>query len=195
MPESSGESKPREFWSVIVWNYELEKIQVWNITQGSIKKTIMDLAKDTDWGAPCQYDLKITRSGQQLKTNYAVTPTPKKPLSQTIRKAFDDTPIWLPALYTGDDPFAQWGKITPMLNIEPVFNNGNETISEAQYQEIVDMIGDDKDYLRKVTDGIKKNFSVDLNNLPFSHYDKVLNQVKLHVEERLRKEMDDDLPF
>jgi hypothetical protein len=197
-PDNQGEVKPREFWAMIVWNYQEEKVQILFIHQGSIKKAIRDLAMDPDWGAPYKYDIKITRTGQQLKTNYSVTPSPKSEIEQYIKDAFESLPIYLPALYPCDDPFAEWGERTAPLWIE--LTDAPKRITEAQYQEIVSLIGDDVDYFKKVTDGVKNTYSIGgLRQLPVSEYEKVLRQVKLYVKERLQKEMDNsldqDLPF
>jgi len=193
MPESVGENRPREFWAMIAWNYDQEKIQIFHITQGSIKKSIRDLAEDSGWGSPHQYDLRIVRSGHQLKTNYSVTPQPKTPVADEIKQAFDAMPCYLPALFKGEDPFAPHESVTPPLWLECQDNS----ITPTQYRQIVDLIGDDMPYLEKVTQGVKKTFGVDLERLPIEHFDKVLMQVKQHNAERLKKEMggEDDLPF
>lgn len=194
-PEAIGDTKVREFWSLVAWNYEQSRIQIYHITQGSIKKAIRDLSQDPDWGSPGDYDLKITKTGQQLKTNYAVTPVPKSPVKPEIKQAYADYPCWLPALFEGEDPFVD-GRSTPA--IWEVKQDVSKTITEAQYKEIMDYIGDDRGYMSKVVNGLKKSFGVDLKTLPVSLYEKLLKQVKLHSEERARQEMmqtSDDLPF
>ena len=62
------------------------------------------------------YDLKITRSGEELNTTYAVVPAPHSPIPKEAKQAFDSTPINLEALFEGKDPFenaAAFDEFTP----------------------------------------------------------------------------------
>ena len=194
-PEPSGDQKVKEFWSLIVWSYEHKKIQVIHLHQESIKKGVRDLIEDVAWGSPCDYDIRITRTGHELKTKYVVAPTPKSPVQDHIKQAFYATPCLLDVLFTGDDPFGPWTRTTiPLWDLAVV--NTSKSITEAQYHEILSYIGDDKAYLQKVSAGVKSLFKVDLiSQLPVEHFEKVLGQVKLYAQERLKKEMDSELPF
>jgi hypothetical protein len=88
-----------------VWNYSEEKVQILEITQKGIQKSIRALSKDEDWGSPLGYDLVVTRSGQKLETEYQVTPKPAKKLDAAIDTAYKDMNIRLEALFDGEDPF------------------------------------------------------------------------------------------
>lgn len=110
--KSNPKAKVKHFWLVIVWNYTAEKLQIAEITQAQIRKPIEDLSRDEDWGAPYFYDIKITREGEGLDTEYSVTPAKPTPLSPHIKEAFDKQPIWLEALLEAGDPFAQHDKRT-----------------------------------------------------------------------------------
>jgi hypothetical protein len=107
-PERSIDpEKPiRHFWAFIVWNYATSKIQVMEMTQATIRHRIESLSKDKDWGAPYHYDLKVTRTGQQVKTVYEVNPSPHKPVDPKIKEAFHALPIDLDELFRNGDPFA-----------------------------------------------------------------------------------------
>ncbi|MDE2031399.1 MAG: hypothetical protein KGI58_04040 [Patescibacteria group bacterium] len=96
----------RHFWAMSVWNYKEEKIQILEITQKSIQKSIKALAKDEDWGSPLNYDLVVTKSGEKLETEYQVQPKPAKKLDAAILQLFKDMAVNLNALYEGGDPFA-----------------------------------------------------------------------------------------
>lgn len=100
-----GDKPIRHFWAFIVWNYNDQAIQIMEVTQATIQKSIQDLSRDDDWGAPYNYDLKILRKGQDLKTEYSVTPIPKKQVSEEIKKAALEKPCLLEALYDGSDPW------------------------------------------------------------------------------------------
>lgn len=102
----------KHFWSIVIWNYNEERIQIFHVTQGSIRKAIEDLAKDSDWGAPYFYDIKITREGEGLKTKYTVNPLPHKPVDKAVESAFYENKCNLEALFDGQDPFGLWPEYT-----------------------------------------------------------------------------------
>lgn len=104
---------PRHFWAFIVWNYNEEAIQILQVTQAGIRKGLEALCKDSDWGEPYHYDIKIIKEGEEMKTKYMVNPLPHKPISSHIIEAFNEKPIKLEALFDGDDPFAVWTRTTP----------------------------------------------------------------------------------
>lgn len=113
-PETSFDpEKPvKHFWAFIVYNYTDKNIQILEITQKSIQSAITSLYLNEDWGDPKQYDIKINRSWKDLKTEYVVTPSPVKPLSQDIVKEFESKTINLEALFEGKDPFDSANKKT-----------------------------------------------------------------------------------
>lgn len=111
VPVTTGKSvdpeSVRHFWAMKVFNYKDKAIQVWEVTQKSIQKTLKSLAKDEDWGSPVdKYDIVIVRTGEGMETRYEVLPKPAKETSQEVLEAFRETPINLEALYDGADPFA-----------------------------------------------------------------------------------------
>lgn len=99
------DNTPKHFWAMVVWNYQDKKIQILEITQKTIQKTIKSLSKDKEWGTPLDYDLSVIREGEGLETEYQVIPSPPKPLLKEIEEAYSTTPINLDALYEGGDPF------------------------------------------------------------------------------------------
>ena len=107
--EVSDPSEIRHFWFMVVWSYRANRIQILEITQKNIQKTLRELARDEDWGSPVNsYDISIIRTGTTKEdTKYEVLPKPKKPTEQHILDMLIDTPVRLEALYTGGDPFMQ----------------------------------------------------------------------------------------
>lgn len=95
----------RHFWAFIVWNYKLSCIQIMEVTQKGIQKSIKALSDDEDWGDPTEYDITITKSGEKLETEYSVMPNKPKPMTDEMKKAFESKIIRLEALYDGADPF------------------------------------------------------------------------------------------
>ena len=98
-------SKIKHFWAFVVYNYATEAIEILQLTQVSIMKAIRDYAQDEDWGNPKGYDIKITRSGQKLDTEYIVSAKPAKELDKEVVKKFEAKKINLEALYEGKNPF------------------------------------------------------------------------------------------
>lgn len=110
IPEDSRDGNaPKEFRAFVVWNHNLTKLQIMEITQQSIKKEILKYVKDSEnWWDPKKYDLRIVKSGKGKETRYSVTALPKSKFEsdELYNAALQDaTKINLPALYDGDDPF------------------------------------------------------------------------------------------
>lgn len=103
--EVDDQDRVKHFWAMPVYNYNEDKIQILEITQKGIQKSIKALVADEDWGSPLNYDLVITKTGQKLETEYQVQPKPAKKLDEGILVAFRDMNIKLEALFDGADPF------------------------------------------------------------------------------------------
>jgi len=103
--EDDGSTRMKHFWAFVVWNYKTEAIEILEITQKTIQDPIKELVGDEQWGDPHQYDIKIMRKGQGLDTEYTVMPQPHKDVSIKVAEAFENTPVNLEALFTGEDPF------------------------------------------------------------------------------------------
>lgn len=98
------DSKNKKFIAVVVWNYNLSCLQVWEITQRSIYDTLESLTSDPDFGHPNQYDLKVTRRGEGLETTYQVQAVHGQfPLD--AQQAMTEQEIDLKKLFIGEDPF------------------------------------------------------------------------------------------
>lgn len=98
---------PKHFWAMPVFNYQEKAVQILEITQKGIMSTIKNLAQDEDWGTPLDYDITINRSGEKLKTEYTVTPSPKKEVEPEILAEYQQAEINIQALYEGGDPFSK----------------------------------------------------------------------------------------
>ena len=97
----------RDFIASIVWNYDEQAVQIFEITQVSIQDKLIALHKDEDnWGDISQYDVVLKKVKKGERIDYEVVPSPKGmgKLDKDIEKAFDETPIDLTKLYTNEDP-------------------------------------------------------------------------------------------
>lgn len=105
-PAPIDPTKPvKHFWAFVVWNVKEAKVQVLEITQKSIQNAITNLSQDSDWGSPFGYDIKVTKSGSGMDTEYTVNPAPKSPISEEVKNEFKATKINLQALFSGGNPF------------------------------------------------------------------------------------------
>ncbi len=105
-PDKPLTDKPiKHFWAFVVFDYSDQQVKILEITQATIQKSIADLSKDEEWGAPFEYDIKVNRKGEDLKTEYSVTPSPKKPISDLIKQAATEKPCYLEALFANADPW------------------------------------------------------------------------------------------
>jgi len=96
----------RKFMALPIFNYELSRVQIWEITQSSIQQELIKLEKDPDWGSLIDYDLSVSRTGNdKLNTKYRVSPKPKTEMSKEVQSAAEKLPD-LGALFEGKDPFA-----------------------------------------------------------------------------------------
>src|ERR1017187_557874 len=80
----------KHFWSMIVWNYQEEEIQILHLTQATIRKSLESLCSDSDWGAPYFYDLKVIKSGEGMETEYVLNPLPHKKLNNIVEDRFKE---------------------------------------------------------------------------------------------------------
>jgi len=101
----SPDQKIKHFWAFVVWNYDEEDVQVLEITQATIQNAIRALSQNSDWGDPFDYDIKVSKKGSKLDTEYVVTPVPHKPVAKFITDAYNNKPCDLESLFDGEDPF------------------------------------------------------------------------------------------
>ena len=193
----------KHFWAFIVFNYNEEEIQVMNITQATIRKKIEALCKDSDWGAPYHYDIKITKSGSEINTEYVVNPTPHKPIDGYIVEMFKDRPCFLEAIFENKDPFSkEYANSTPMavnnhsaLN-SPDLNSPNvgtisakikvDVVSESQAREIECILEScDPEYVKRCWINFKR-LPVQMNSikdLPVNLFERVKESALKNMHE------------
>ncbi len=95
----------KHFWAMIVWDFNNECIKILEITQMTIQQSITALARNPEWGTPLQYNIEITKTGEDKSTKYVTIGLPPSELTEDIKEAYNNTPVNLDALYEGEDPF------------------------------------------------------------------------------------------
>lgn len=120
LSEIQEPDKVKKFWAFVVWNYRDETIQILEITQNGIRKTIQSLINNKKWGSPVDsYDLIINKTGSGLLTKYIVQSDPKEATDKKIKEAYKNRPVNLEALFAGQDPFMITKKETMNENVDP----------------------------------------------------------------------------
>jgi len=95
------------FWIMAIWNYKTKKVETLEITQKTIMTPLFDLENNGKWGDLKNYDISITKKGSGNDTEFSVVPNPKEPLTDEIKKAFEDSEIDLSKLFKGEYPMTE----------------------------------------------------------------------------------------
>lgn len=95
----------KHFWAFCVWNYDLNMVQILEITQSSIQSA-MKIKIDNREGNATENDFIITRTGEGFNTEYDVDVANPSPIPTDAVVAMKAKKINLEALYNGGDPFS-----------------------------------------------------------------------------------------
>ena len=97
----------KHFWAMVVWNFKHERVQILEITQKGILRTLRGLAQDPEWGSPLKYNITVNRKGESLQTQYDTVPNPPSDAPEVALEQLKQMNINLEALFSGDDPFSK----------------------------------------------------------------------------------------
>lgn len=107
----------KAFAAAVVWNYELEKVQIFSVKQKAIMNGLEALTHSEGWEDVTTYDITInkTKTGsEERNVEYSVMPNKSDPQpAPEIIEAYEAANINLEALLTGDDPFAGSEDVDP----------------------------------------------------------------------------------
>mgnify|MGYP001592665758 CR=1 FL=1 len=103
--DENGDIQVNHFWAFTVWNYEEKRIQILELTQKGVMKTMQGYIKNEKWGQPNGYDFVITKTGSGMATKYATSVNPHSEIPEDAKEAFLAKKINLEALFDGSDPF------------------------------------------------------------------------------------------
>lgn len=170
----------KHFWAMVVWNHIEEQIQILEITQATIRKSIEALCKDTEWGAPYFYDMKIIKSGEGVDTEYMVNPVPHKPTHEHVINCFNERKINLEALFDSADPFSDgWEKYTSgIFNKDDVSDkkvSSEPIVSKEDAENLKKVLNEcDPKYRDQVMSTLKKESGItSLENLTIKLYERI----------------------
>ena len=103
-----AKNRIKHFWAMPVWNFADSRVQILEIVQTSIMEKLKALDDNEDWGDMTGYNIVITRTGENLLTEYEVMPSPKSDLDVNAKDAWvkvQNDGFDLKQLYTNGDPF------------------------------------------------------------------------------------------
>ena len=103
----SGLRDIKHFWSMPVWSYDNNRIQILTLTQSTIMRSIESFINNPDWGSPLNYNITVNKQGEKLKTEYNIIPSPKSELPQEVTEILAKTPINMEELYRGGHPLGE----------------------------------------------------------------------------------------
>lgn len=103
--EKSGNPTVRRFLAGLVYDYAAEDFKILQLTQKGLMNGLFKYIQDEDFGDPTSYDIKITRKGSGLNTEYTLVAAPPKPAAAAVTAQYDELYCNLEALFEGKDPF------------------------------------------------------------------------------------------
>ena len=96
------------FAAMVIWNYQVKKIQILEVSQVGIMNSLDALANSEDWGDITSFDISINKAKtgpDPMDVEYSVMPSPKKEVSKEVLEGYNATTVNLETLYEGLDPF------------------------------------------------------------------------------------------
>lgn len=106
-PDMSGRLGTKRFLAGLVYDYEAQDFKILEINQKTLMDQLFKFMKDTDYGDPTGYDIKISKTGEGIKSEYTLVAAPPKPVTKEIATAYESVNCNLNALFDGDDPWAE----------------------------------------------------------------------------------------
>lgn len=104
-PEQLGPDGLRTCIAVKVYNYNDGAIQIWQVSQKTILKSIKEYSQNAAFGSPLKYDLEISKMGQAMTTKYSVIANPPSVVNDAVAELDKTTPVDLMKLLANADPF------------------------------------------------------------------------------------------
>lgn len=70
----------------LVYDYSGDDFKFLSMNQNSLLNALKEYSQNPDYGNPANYDITISKKGQNLETVYTFMPSPPKPLDKVITK-------------------------------------------------------------------------------------------------------------
>jgi len=72
--KKTGEINISNRFAYVIWNHDAKKAQVWSDVSGSTYDKLKKLITNPQYGDITQYDIFVTREGEELQTKYEIVP-------------------------------------------------------------------------------------------------------------------------
>lgn len=95
----------REFAALLIWNYELQRVQIWSFHQMTIKNSLRKLIET--YGNPMNFDVLITKMGTDKETRYYLKAIPGTKCPKEAQELLEMQPLELELIYEGKDPWKE----------------------------------------------------------------------------------------
>ena len=100
-----GPDGVKQFMAVKVYNYNAQDVQVWQVVQKTIMKSLKGYTENEEYGSPTGYDIVISKTGEGKMTRYNLVANPPKALPKEVAEADTAQGVDLDALFLNGDPF------------------------------------------------------------------------------------------
>jgi len=103
--QKEGYEPIKRFLAGVVYDYASDDFKILHMTQKTLRDQLMQYYTDEDYGDPTNYDIKISKKGEGIKTEYTLVAAPPKEVKPALQARFDDLECDLTRLFDNEDPF------------------------------------------------------------------------------------------
>jgi hypothetical protein len=102
-----GSSPIKRFIAGLVYDYASDDFKILQITQKTLMDQLFKFIADEDYGQPSGYDIKISKTGEGMKTEYSLVAAPPKAVKPELDARYEEiaATLDLTRMYDGEDPF------------------------------------------------------------------------------------------
>ena len=119
--KNGSRAQVKQFFAFKVYNHGSGNVEVFDSDKVSVNAQIKKLDEDPDWGDVRKYDLKLSKTGTGMQTEYTVLPVNKGELSEEVSSfcAAEVGKVDLNALLEGKNPFQEDGDSSTGCDADP----------------------------------------------------------------------------
>lgn len=90
---------PKHFWAFVVWNYDLGKVQLFELDKATIIEAFHSYLSEKDYSNPAEYDIIIEKQGSWKDTKYLFKVGKHSPIPDECFEEYSDGDIDLEQLF------------------------------------------------------------------------------------------------
>ena len=102
-----GGSPVKRFVAGLVYDYSSDDFKILQITQKTLMDQLFKFMADEDYGNPDGYDVKLSKTGEGLKSEYTLVAAPPKAPKPELVARYEEiaATLDLNRMFDGEDPF------------------------------------------------------------------------------------------